>query len=1018
MTVKFQQKKKHFQCRAMPDSGTSRTIVQTRLLREAGFVIDESGKIPIQCAAEGSFGVLRLSGSAEMQLTFDGGTITVNVLACDNLAQDALISFNDLIRLGVIPEDFPTRSFPSACTFTVAERKEVQSLATQPEEEELDLDSLLEEYADVFKSDVVTPVKGPPMSISLNRSSPDYNPVRVSKARKVPQHFQEEADRTLQWYLESGVIEKVPEDHATEWCSPGFFVAKPNGKVRLVVDYRGINKFINRPVHPFPSPRDIVKDIKPDSKWFLKLDASQGYYQIPLDEASRDFTTFLLPSGRYRFTRAPMGLCPSSDAFCNRTDNFLQPVPDVLKIVDDALLQAQTKQEVLKKFRIALQCCRKHNFTLEKKKVQLAQEIQFAGYLIGKDGVKPDPKRVAAITEFKRPADISQVRSFLGLVNQLGFFVPDLAHVTTPLRNLLRKDVAFLWLPEQEQAFQRAKSLLTSPLVVQTFDPSLKTELLTDAARLGGLGYALIQRHEDGSHRLIQCGSRSLSSPETRYATNELEALAICYAIKDCHFYLYGGKFTVITDHKPLLGTFRKCLQDIDNQRLQRLCEKLVGYDFDVEYTPGKTHFIADALSRAPHFAPKHSETVLCNYVLAQAVAEDPALQEIYDAATEDKSYKAVVDALLSGMSPMTLPPDHPARALKAHWDDLSIQDDVLIIFKSDKIFVPQKMRKTILDKLHTSHSGISKSKTLARQFYFWPGLSKEIEHLISNCEVCQLHRPSLSEATQSYQEATAPFQAVSLDLFEYGGADYLVMVDRFSFYIWVKYLFRTTTDRVTACLTSWFNEFGYPATIISDNGPQFRSEFKGFCKLNNVVHTTSSPYNPRSNGLAEAAVKQAKLLLKKSDSSEDFGRRLQAWRNVPAAGDKLSPAEKFYGRRQRYGLPILGLQPLPSTPGESDLPPKLSTLKIGDRVKLQNVFSKEWDSTGEIVSVRPSGMSYEVRRDTDGKTIPRNRRFLLPLSANSEEKSRPTPSPSELAPVPLRRSTREKKPIVRFSPE
>ena len=1016
MSVTFIQNKKKFICRAMPDSGTSRTLVHTRLLKEAGFVIDKSGKVPIQCAAEDSFNSLQLSGSATMQLNFDGGAISINALVCDNLAQDALISFGDLVSLGVLPENFPTRDFPTFRAYAVEDNIPIQSELLRPPDNEdgsLDFDGLLADFDDVFDESTLSPVKGPPMSISLDRSTPGYKPLHVSKARKVPQHFREEADKTLEWYLNSGVIEKVPEDHTTEWCSPGFFVPKPNGKVRLVVDYRGINRYISRPVHPFPSPRDIVKDILPDSKWFLKLDATQGYYQIPLDDASKDYTTFLLPSGRYRFTRAPMGLCPSSDAFCNRTDNFLLDVPDLLKIVDDVLLQAPTKQELMRKLQITLKCCRKHNLTLSKKKICIGEEIQFAGYLIGKDGVKPDPRRVEAITNFKRPLDVSQVRSFLGLANQLGFFIPDLAHVTDPLRQLLRKNVAFQWLQVQEDAFQRTKEILTSPLVVKPYDPSLPTELLTDAARLGGLGYALIQRNQDGTLRLIQCGSRSLSSPETRYATNELEALAICYAVKDCHFYLFGGSFTVVTDHKPLLGTFKKDLLDIENPRIQRLCEKLIRYNFDVVYTPGKTHYIADALSRAPYFEPPPHNILHCNTVLVQAVAEDPILQELFDAASEDSDYGAIIDAFLAGKSPLSLPILHPARALKSYWDDLSIMDDNLIIFQSSRIFVPSKMRASILDKLHSSHSGVSKTKVLARQLYFWPGLSRDIEHLILNCDVCRQFRPSQNEATMSYTEATTPLQAISTDLFEYGGKDYLVIVDRFSYFIWVKRLHKTSTDRVLHVLDSIFLEFGYPSTIISDNGPQFRTEFKEYCEKFHIVHTTSSPYNPASNGLAESAVKQAKMLLRKSDNEEDFRNRLQAWRNVPTTGSELSPAEKFFGRRQRFGLPSIDVPPLSPLP-RGGTATKLPALTVGDRVTIQDPLSKEWNVKGTIQAIRASGLSYDLERDSDGKTITRNRRFLLPLNEEKTDEANSEPEPVS-PPVEVRRSTRLVKPTVLY---
>ena len=115
------------------------------------------------------------------------------------------------------------------------------------------------------------------------------------------------------------------------------------------------------------------------------------------------------------------------------------------------------------------------------------------------------------------------------------------------------------------------------------------------------------------------------SPPETRYATNELEALAIYYAIKDCHFYLYGSKFTVVTDHKPLLGTFKKDLFDIENVRLQRIREKLTNYAFEVIWSPGKCHQIADALSRAPVFHPGKEEQVTCNVELACLLYTSPS---------------------------------------------------------------------------------------------------------------------------------------------------------------------------------------------------------------------------------------------------------------------------------------------------------------------------------------------------------------------------------------------------------
>ena len=995
-------------CNAMPDSGTSRTIISRRILTQGNISLDASRRSKIRAANSST---LDCAGSALLTLTFDNFSIEIDALIANNLAEDVLISYFDLVKLGVLPPDFPSRNFTPPVDVN-AVTPDLTQFEQISDDIELDLSQLVDEFPDVFDDSKVTPIKGDPMKIHLNRNSPGYKPFKTNTARKVPLHFQEEADKTLQWFLDSGVIEKVPDNETTEWCSPGFFVAKPNGKVRLVVDYREINQYIDRPVHPFPSPRDIVRDIKPDSKWFLKMDATQGYYQVPLDDESKNLTTFLLPSGRYRFTRAPMGLSPSSDGFCERTDNILQPVPDLLKIVDDALLQAPTKQAVLQKFRIALNCCRQHNLTLSRSKLHLGKEIGFAGYLIGEDGVKPDPKRVEAITNYPPPHDLTQVRSFLGLCNQLGFFIPDLAQVTKPIRDLLKKNVSFQWLQPQIDAFTKAKEILTSTLLVKPFDSSLQTELLTDAARLGGLGYALIQREKGGDIRLVQCGSRSLSSPETRYATNELEALAIYYAITSCHFYLMGCKFTVVTDHKPLLGTFHKNLQDIDNARLLRFREKLTDYNFDIIWTPGKCHLIADALSRAPVFSPSFDEEVTCNSVLALAVAEDPSLQPLYDAAAEDPDYQDTIEAFLQAKHPKNLPPLHPARRFAHFWDDISLFDDSLLTYKDERIIIPKSFRKTILANLHISHSGISKTRALAQQLYFWPGISKDIADMINSCEACTFHRPSQNEVIHEFQSAISPMQAVSLDLYECAGHDYLVMVDRYSNFLWSQRLNRTTTESVTGALNHWFLEYGYPSTIISDNGPQFRSEFKEYCTMNHIKHLTSSPYNHQSNGLAEAAVKAAKRLLHKSDSLADFKVRLQAWRNVPTTGHDTSPSERFFGRRQRHGIPDLHLAPpLPATPVEREK--KLAPLLVGDQVTLQNMLTRKWDQTGTIIEVKDSGLSYSVARDSGGKPITRNRRFIL-KGAPADSTVRPTDNDD--TEVSLRKSARLKKKTVRFS--
>ena len=316
MSVTIGKDKIRFKCEALPDSGTSRTIVKESILRQANIAFDVTQKSRISACNSSALTCL---GTAEFTIIYGDTSINVRALVTPNLSENMLISYNDLIRLGILHEDFPTPIFSSA---------RVSAIRTP-----LSFERLCTKYADVFDDKTVTPMAGKPMEVHLRRDDPAYKPIHVTSARKVPLHFQTEADKTLKLFLDSGVIEKVPTTEHIEWCSPGFFVPKPDGKVRLVVDYRTINRFIDRPVHPFPSPRDILKDIKPDSRWFMKLDALQGYYQVPLTEQSKSLTCFLLPSGRYRFTRAPMGMSCSSDGFSEKMDLIFSSVPDLLKML-------------------------------------------------------------------------------------------------------------------------------------------------------------------------------------------------------------------------------------------------------------------------------------------------------------------------------------------------------------------------------------------------------------------------------------------------------------------------------------------------------------------------------------------------------------------------------------------------------------------------------------------------------------------------------------------------------------
>ena len=194
--------------------------------------------------------------------------------------------------------------------------------------------------------------------------------------------------------------------------------------------------------------------------------------------------------------------------------------------------------------------------------------LNFAGCVVSHSGVKPDPARTSAPSNFPVPTDQTSVHSFLGLCNQLAFFVPDFQHHTVALRQLTGKGRPFLWLPEHQVEFDKLKTILSSDLIVRHFDHTKPVYLLTDATRLFGLGYALghIEKDNTGKDvfKIVHCGSKGLTPTQQRYSTIELECLAIVWATLKCSFYLCGlPLFTVYTDHRPLHGVFQKDIFDL-----------------------------------------------------------------------------------------------------------------------------------------------------------------------------------------------------------------------------------------------------------------------------------------------------------------------------------------------------------------------------------------------------------------------------------------------------------------------
>uniref|UniRef100_A0A3Q4G4G1 ribonuclease H n=1 Tax=Neolamprologus brichardi TaxID=32507 RepID=A0A3Q4G4G1_NEOBR len=333
------------------------------------------------------------------------------------------------------------------------------------------------------------------------------------------------------------------------------------------------------------------------AKVFSKLDANMGFWQIPLSDESAKLTTFITPFGRFHFNRLLFGINSAPEHFQRMMAEVIEGLEGVVCHIDDVLVWGRNHQEHDSRLHATLQRLEKAGITLNVEKCELSQsKVAFLGHIIADTGISPDPKKTEAITEMTEPINVSELRSFLGMVNQVGKFIPHLAEKDKALRDLLSKKNAWYWGTDQARAFTTLRDALTSPPVLAMYDPNRDIKVSADASSYG-LGGVLLQLWEEG-WRPVAYASRSLSPTEQRYAQVEKEALASTWACERFRDFLIGKHFCLETDHKLLVSLLGGQALDLLPPRIQRFRMRLMRYSYTVQYAPGKSLWTADTLSR------------------------------------------------------------------------------------------------------------------------------------------------------------------------------------------------------------------------------------------------------------------------------------------------------------------------------------------------------------------------------------------------------------------------------------
>ncbi|XP_046742528.1 uncharacterized protein K02A2.6-like [Diprion similis] len=734
------------------------------------------------------------------------------------------------------------------------------------------------------------------------------------KPRAVPLALKKKLDNELDKLEAQGVITLKSNG---SWGTPLVPILKSEGNIRLCADYKiTVNPSVEDVKHPLPRIEELFAALSGGEK-FTKLDLTAAYNQLELTEDSKELLAWSTHRGIYYVNRLPFGVKPACAIFQKIMEKVLLGAKGVINFLDDIVVTGTDKKDHLANLKEVFKRLSNAGFKLNFKKCSfMLSEIKYLGHIIDKNRLKRDPEKVAAIVNVGRPADVQEVKAFVGMVNYYAKFVPKISEILAPLYELLKTQV-FDWSEKCEKAFRQIKKEMSSERFLIHFNPSLEIKLVCDASKVG-IGAVLLHILPDGSEKPISYASRVLRSAEKNYSVIHREALAIYWAVNKFYQYLLGNEFILCSDHKPLQALFgeNKGIPQLAAGRLQRWALFLSGFNYKFQYVKGECNGGADGLSRLP-LQVQQGQVDVGDYFHFLVEDRVPvSADEIKKELRRDRILSKVYLYTRDGWPDCT---SEEFKPFVVRANEISLEDG--IVMWGYRVIVPEKLRSILLEEIHSTHMGIVKMKALARQYFWWPNLDKDIETYAKNCSACMsLAKAPGKAALIKFREATFPFERIHIDfLGPFEGKEFLLVIDAYSKWPEIFEMNKKTSTNTIEKLKECFARFGLPGLIISDNGLQLTSEeFNNFCKSNFIAHETSAPYHPSTNGLAENAVGSFKrgikraLLENKNKSiklSTLISRYLFSYRNIPHSTTGETPAKLMLGRNVKTRLNFLNMK-------------------------------------------------------------------------------------------------------------